>query len=310
MTLKERLIRVLKSPHALGSAIIKRSIIYKHMRDDYALRFMYWYATGEHLNLKNPLSFNEKMQWLKLYDRRPIYTTMADKYAAKQYAASIIDEKYIVPTYGVWNDARDIDWETLPKEVVLKCNHGYGGITGIVICKDLSRLNKAEATRCLNKALKRNYFYTGREWPYKNIKPLVLAEKFLGENLQDYRVYCFNGEPKLIYSYTNVAQEDGSKPHVSACDIFDCDWNPMPFHQKTLPCGNVARPPHLQEMLEISTKLSKNIPFVRVDFYEGEQLYLGELTFYPGGGMSSYYPSEWNNILGSWIVLPEKELEK
>lgn len=288
---------------------MKRSFIYKHISDESALKLRYRFLMGENLNLENPTSFNEKMQWLKLHDRRPIYTTMADKYEAKKYAAPIIGEKYIVPTYGVWENANEIDWSSLPQQVVLKCNHGYGGLTGMVICKDLDKLDKKDAIRRLNKALKRNYFYTGREWPYKNIKPLVMAEKYLGENLQDFRVYCFNGEPKIIYSYQNVAQADGTKPHLSSCDIFDCDWNPMPFHQRTMPCGNVARPQHLKEMIDISAKLSKDVPFLRVDFYEGEQLYLGELTFYPGGGMSSYYPSEWNNILGDWITLPNKNIQ-
>jgi len=306
MTLRERLINVLTAPHAMGNAWMKRSFIYRHMSDERAIRLRYRYYTGESLNLDNPVSFNEKMQWLKLHDRRHIYTTMADKYEAKRFAAPIIGEQYIVPNYGVWEDAKDIDWDSLPKQVVLKTNHGYGGLTGMVICKDISNLDKKEAIKRLNAALKRNYFYTGREWPYKNIKPLILAEKYIGENLMDFRVYCFNGEPKLIYAYQNVAQEDGTKPELSSCDIFDCNWNPMPFHQKAMPCGNVARPLHLNEMLEISAKLSKDVPFLRVDFYEGEQLYLGELTFYPGGGMSSYCPSEWNDILGSWITLPEK----
>lgn len=304
MTLFERIINVLTSPHALGNALMKRSLIYKYMDDELALRIRYKYMMGESLNLDNPTSFNEKMQWLKLHDHRPVYTQMADKYAAKLFAAPIVGEQYIVPNYGVWTNAKDIEWNKLPAQVVLKCNHGYGGLTGMVICKDINKIDKNDAVKRLNKALKRNYFYTGREWPYKNIKPLILAEKYLGENLMDFRVYCFNGEPKLIYAYQNVAQADGTKPHLSSCDIFDCDWNPMPFHQKTMPCGNVARPIHLKEMLEIATKLSKDVPFLRVDFYEGDQLFLGELTFYPGGGMSSYYPSEWNDILGSWITLP------
>jgi len=302
----ERIKYVVTHPKALVSAYLKRSYIYKHMDDELAIRLMYWHLLGKRLNLNPPTTFNERMQWLKLHDHNPKYTTMADKYEAKSYAASIIGEKYIVPNYGVWKRAEEIEWENLPNQFVLKCNHGYGGLTGMVICKDKNILNKDLAIKRLNKALKRNYFYTGREWPYKNIKPLILAEKFLGDNLQDFRVYCFNGEPKLVYSYKNVAQEDGTKPHLSSCDIFDCNWNPMPFHQKTLPCGNVERPQHLQEMLNISKKLSSGIPFLRVDFYEGEQLYLGELTFFPGGGMSVYYPNEWDEILGSWITLPEK----
>ena len=278
-----RLTHVLTHPHDLISALMKRSFIYKHLNDEYALRLMYRHMTGQKLNLTHPRSFNEKMQWLKLYDRRPVYTIMADKYSAKEWAKERIGEQYIVPTYGAWDNVDDIDWSNLPQQVVLKTNHGYGGVTGIVICKDLASLDKDEAKSRLKKSLRRNYFYVGREWPYKNIIPLVLAEKFLGDNLQDYRVYCFNGVPKLIYSYTNVSSSDGSKPELSYCDIYDTDWQPMPFHQRTLPKGDVPSPKHLSEMIDIAAKLSKDVPFLRVDFYDGERLFLGELTFYPGG---------------------------
>lgn len=305
----KRFLHLFSSSHALGNAIMKRSLVYKLIDDKLALKLRFRYYIGAKLNIDQPLTFNEKMQWLKLYNRCPQYTIMADKYLAKGYASDIIGKKYIVPTYGVWERAEDIDYNHLPAQFVLKTNHGYGGNTGIVICKDKETLDKKDAAIRLTKSLKRNYFYTGREWPYKNIPPRILAEKYLGENLQDFRVYCFNGEPKMIYSYTNVAQSDGSKPELSSCDIFDCEWNPMPFHQKTLPCGNVKKPQHLQEMLDISAKLSNGVPFLRVDFYEGENLYLGELTFFPGGGMSFFYPAEWDRILGDWLTLPKEKIE-
>lgn len=304
MKVLNRVLYTLAHPYSFLTALVKRSWWLKYLSDEKALRLWYWLALQKRLNLKNPQTFNEKMQWLKLHDRKPIYTTMADKYAAKIWAASIIGEQYIIPTYGVWENANDIDWQNLPNQVVVKCNHGYGGLTGIVICKDKFNINIAEANKRLNDSLFRDYYYTGaREWSYKDIQPCILAEKYLGENLQDFRVYCFNGKPKMIYSYRNVAQADGTKPHLSSCDIFDCDWKPMPFHQKTLPCGNIDRPEHLKEMLDIAEKLSKDTPFLRVDFYEGEHLYLGELTFYPGAGMSTFYPSKWDEILGSWIDL-------
>lgn len=292
----------LKSPFSLFKTYARHSYLMRCISDEWAIRLWYYLNMQKRVNLKNPQTYNDKMQWLKLHDRKSIYTIMADKYEAKKWAAGLIGEEYIVPNYGVWNNANDIDWDSLPNQVVVKTNHGFGGITGMVICNDKSKLNKEEAVKRLNKSLHRNYFYTGaREWPYKNIPPRVLAEKYLGDNLQDFRVYCFNGEPKMVYSYGCQSQQDGSKPHINSCDIFDCDWNPMPFHQKTLPCGNVSKPNHLKEMIEIARKLSKDTPFLRVDFYEGEHLYLGELTFYPGSGMSTFYPAEWDNILGSWI---------
>lgn len=309
MKVLKRFLNLFTASHALGNAIMKRSVIFKLMDDKLAIKLRYRYYMGKSLKLTSPTTFNEKMQWLKLYDRQSRYTIMADKYLAKGYATQIIGEQYIVPTYGVWKKAEDIDYSQLPQQFVLKTNHGYGGNTGIVICKDKSKLDKIDVCVRLNKSLRHNYFYTGREWPYKNIQPCILAEKYLGENLQDFRVYCFNGEPKMVYSYTNVAQSDGSKPKLSSCDIFDCEWNPMPFHQKTLPSGNVNKPKHLKEMLDISTKLSKGIPFLRVDFYEGENLFLGELTFFPGGGMSSFYPTEWDRILGDWLTLPKEKTE-
>jgi len=269
--------------------------------DSLYLRMLYFLRTGHRLHLKRPKTFNEKLQWLKLYDRKPIYTKMVDKYEAKNYVAKIIGEEYIIPTYGVWDKAEDIDWNTLPEQFVLKVTHDSGGIC---ICRDKSKFDRYHAIEKLNRALQRSYFMYNREWPYRDVPRRIIAEKYLGENLQDYRVYCFNGEPKLIYSYTNVSEEDGSKPEPSYCDIFDTEWNPMPFRQNSPPRGRIEKPEHFDEMLDIARKISKDIPHLRVDFYECSKLLVGELTFYAGSGMSIFRPDKWDEILGSWMILP------
>lgn len=254
-------------------------------------------------NLKNPQTLNEKVMWLKLYDHKPVYTTMVDKYAAKAYISERVGSEYIVPTLGVWNNVEDINFESLPQQFVLKWNHDSGGV---VICKDKSAFDIESAKIRLDKRKNNNGFWYGREWPYKNVPHKILAEAYLGENLQDYRIYCYNSEPKYIYSYTNESFADGSKPEPAYCDIYDCDWKPMAFRQKSPPRGNVERPSGLNVMLDIARKLSVDSPFLRVDFYQiGEQVYVGELTFFPGSGLTKFIPAEWDEILGSWLELPK-----
>lgn len=270
--------------------------------DSLYLRMLFYCRTGYRLNLKNPKTFNEKLQWLKLYDRKPIYTTMVDKYEAKKYVANIIGEQYIVPTLGVWDRAEDIDFDSLPNQFVLKVTHDSGGVC---ICRDKASFDRQHAVEKLGRSLQRSYFMQNREWPYKNVKRKIIAEKYLGENLQDYRLYCFNGEAKLIYSYTNVSEEDGSKPEPSYCDIFDREWTPMPYRQNSPARGGVEKPKHLDEMIKCAEMIAKDIPHIRVDFYEQDQVYIGELTFYAGSGMSRFRPEEWDKKLGDWLILPD-----
>lgn len=252
------------------------------------------------LNLDDPHSFSEKMVWQKLYDRNPQYTMLADKFKVKQYVEKVCGKQYVVPSYGMWKRFEDIDFNLLPDSFVLKCNHASGGIA---ICKNKASFDKDLAGRRLTDCLKSNFYYDYREWVYKDIKPCIIAEEFIGDDLQDYRVYCFNGEPKLVYTYTNKSNLIGSKPEPEYCDIFDIDWNPLPFRQNSPAKGNIPRPQHLEEMLNCSRKLSKGIPFVRVDFYDTDRVLFSECTFYPGGGMSKFRPEEWDFRLGEWIDL-------
>ena len=271
------------------------------MSDKYFIRVTFKNIMGYELDLNHPCTFNEKLQWLKLNTRDKLYTQLVDKNLAKTWISSIIGDEFIVPTIAVYNNESEIDLNSLPNRFVLKCNHDCGSV---IVCKDKAVFDLEIAKEKLKIALRKNYYWDSREWPYKSVKRKIIAEQYLGDNLQDYRIYCFNGQPRLVYSYTNHSEKDGSKPEPVYCDIFDTEWHPMPFRQKSLPSGKVVPPTHLDEMLFCAQKLSSFFPHVRVDFYETDKPYIGELTFFPGGGFSPFYPNEWDKVLGSWLVIP------
>ena len=258
-------------------------------------------------NLKVPKTFNEKLQWLKLYNRKPEYTTMVDKYEAKLYVAERLGEEYIIPTLGVWERFDDIDFDALPDQFVLKCTHDSGGL---VICRDKSKLDKEKAKRKIEKSLKNNYFWQGREWPYKNVKPRIIAEQYMedesGNGLRDYKFFTFNGESKFLYL------SEGLEDHTTAKISFvGLDGKEMPFHRADYrPFDELpAMPANFAEMTELSNRLAKEVgsPFVRCDFYSVDgRIYFSEITFTPCGGALPFEPAEWDEKLGGWIKLPEK----
>ena len=256
------------------------------------------------LDLDNPQTFNEKLQWLKLYDRDPKYTQMVDKYEVRKYIKEKIGEEYLIPLLGVYDKFEDIDFDKLPKQFVIKCNHDSGGL---VICKDKSMLNIEEARKKINKSLKKNYFYSGREWPYKNVKPRIIIEKYMEDKetkeLIDYKFMCFNGEPKCVFTCTE-RYNDGLK-----VTFFDMEWKKMPFiRHYPASSKKINKPVNYDKMLKFSKMLSKNIPFVRVDWYEiNGKLYFGELTFYPGSGFEEFKPEEWDKRIGDMLILPNKK---
>lgn len=267
------------------------------------IAFKYKMALGRFPDLKNPKTFNEKLQWLKLYDRKPEYTRMVDKYEAKKYVAEIIGEEYIIPTLGVWDKFDDIDFDALPDQFVLKCTHDSGGL---VICRDKSKLDIDAARKKIEKCLKVNYFWHGREWPYKNVKPRIIAEKYMDDGvggLRDYKFFCFNGKPKFIYISEGL--EDHSTARIS---FYDLNGEKMPFERSDYRPFEVDpdMPVTLSEMIEFSDLLAKRTecPFVRVDFYciQGKT-YFGEITFSPCGGMMPFDPPEWDAKLGEEIEL-------
>lgn len=295
--------RVLKKIINMGFKIH----LFENMSDMAYLKMMFYANLGKKLDFESPETFNEKMQWLKLYDRRPEYTTMVDKYAVKKYVADIIGEKYIIPTLGVWDKFEDIDFDSLPDEYVLKCTHDSGGL---VIVTDKAKLDKQEAEKKINKCLQKDYFMYGREWPYKNVKPRIIAEKYMvdesGYELKDYKFFCFNGEPKVMF----IASDRQLEGEETKFDFFDMQFNHLPFingHPNAK--HEIKCPPAFEEMKQLAKKLSKDIPCVRVDFYDiNGQVYFGELTFFHWSGMVPFEPEEWDYKLGEWIKLPEKTI--
>lgn len=280
--------------------------LYDNMPDEEYLKRLYKSVMGKELDIDNPKTFNEKLQWLKLYNRCPEYTTMVDKYAVKRYVADKIGEKYIIPTLGVWDHFDDIDFSTLPKQFVLKCTHDSGGL---VICKDKAKLDVKKAKSKIEKSLKNNFYLMGREWPYKNVKPRIIAEQYMEDNpdsqdLTDYKLMCFNGKVKCSFTCTSRYAKDGLK-----VTFFDTNWERMPFerHYPAEP-NQICKPKSYEEMTQLAEKLADKIPFVRIDFYEIKgKPYFGEMTFFPGNGMEEFTPEEWDGTLGSWIELPNKE---
>ena len=307
----ETLVKIINNPslcvEALFYNILKFGFL-SRIPDRQFLKIAYFILTRKRLNLDNPQTFTEKIQWLKLYNRKPEYTTMVDKYAVKQYVANIIGEEYIIPTLGVWNRFDDIDFSKLPQQFVLKTTHG-GGSNGVVICKDKSSFNKKAAKKTLNNSLKEDIYDMLREWPYKDVPKRIIAEKFMApekspapNDLPDYKFFCFNGEPK----YCQVIRDRHTKETI---DFYDMDWNHMPFVGLNPVARNgltpVTRPENLDEMKDICRKLAKEMPFVRVDLYViDEKKYFGELTLYPASGMGAFTPEEWNGKLGDLLTLP------
>lgn len=274
------------------------------LSDKSFIKNIYKKRMGKKINLSNPKTFCEKQNWLKLYDRKPIYTVMVDKYLARDFVAKRIGEEYLVPLLGVWNNADEIDFSSLPNKFVLKCNHN----SDVIICTDKSKLNKNETQKKLNEQLKMDYYTHKREWPYKNIPRKIICEKFMentnGENLVDYKLFCFNGVPKFIMVNSNRFGEGGVK-----VDMYDMQWNHMEMQDGHYPnAGDIfAKPDCFDEMCRLAEILSEGIPFLRVDFnYWDNKLYFGELTFFHSAGLESFMPEKWDEIIGLWVNLPSK----
>lgn len=274
--------------------------------DELYIKIQFRLAMGAWPDLKDPKTFNEKLQWLKLHDRNSLYTTLVDKYAVRRYIAEKIGEEYLIPLVGgPWDRAEEIDFDALPEQFVLKCNHDSGGV---VVCRDKSSLDIEKTKKFLNRRLRKNFYYANREWPYKNVRPCIIAEKYMEEShgeLRDYKFYCFGGETKFILITTDRISND--KP--TCYNYFDIDYNFLPFynsgpHSQELP----DKPKNYDEMLRIAASISKEMPHLRVDFYEVDcKIFIGELTLYDGSGMEAFDPPEWDEKIGAWLELPSKE---
>ncbi len=276
--------------------------IFKFLPDKLYLKIIFRLRVGMKLNLKNPKTFNEKIQWLKINDRNDSYTNLVDKIKVKSIVEKIIGKEYVIPTLGIYDKFEDIDFDILPNRFIIKCNHNSGGV---IVVNDKSKIDKSKLSKHFNKLLKENYYYVGREYPYKNIKSKILIEANIqsdnnDEQIDDYKLMCFNGKVKCSFVCSNRNTKGGL-----CVNFYDENWNPMPFerhYKKNI--NEFPMPKTYNKMVELAEKLSKNIKFVRVDFYVvDDKIYFGEMTFYPGSGVEEFNPVEWDYILGDWIDL-------
>jgi hypothetical protein len=268
------------------------------------LSLKYRLVFKKRLNWDSPQTYSEKIQWLKIYGREPIHKIMADKYLVKDYISKKIGEQYVIPLIGVWDNENEIDFDALPERFVLKCNHDSG--TGMVICKDKSKLNIEKAKAGLHKGLREDYFPISREYAYKDIPRKIIAEQYMEDSetleLRDYKFFCFDGEPKAMFIAAGRSQGEENVTF----DFFDMEFNHLPFtnghpNAKVTP----KKPVCFDEMKKLAAQLSVGIPHVRVDFYEVDgRVYFGEFTFSHWGGLKPFDPEEWDYTFGSWIKLP------
>ena len=290
--------RYIRNPYyALGNDMIQKC---PHlMSDKFYLSVLWKMKMGYELDWKHPKTFNEKLQWLKLHNRKLIYSTMVDKYRVKQWVANKIGEQYVNPTLAVYNAVDEINLDELPEQFVLKCNHDSGSV---VICKDKASFDLETAKRKLDAAMKKNFYWEAREWPYKNVKRVMLADEYLddhlGDELRDYKFYCFDGAPKIVYC-TNKGRDIYE-------NFYDMDFNPINIsHGFRRFVPEFIKPGGFETMKKNAALLSTGIPFVRVDFNEVEgQVLFGEFTFFDWAGFCKIQPKEWDDILGDWIKLP------
>jgi hypothetical protein len=300
MRIADAMVRYIKNPFKIIRAMGTRGIL-NWLPDKPYLKLVYWGETGKKLNLDVPVTYNEKLQWLKLYDRKPEYIKYADKYAVRSYIRETIGEQYLIPLLGVYENVEEINWDLLPNKFVLKCTHGSGAN---IICTDKDNLDVKDANKKLNKWMKKSWYWFGREWAYKNIKPCIVCEQFIestGDRIPiDYKFMCFNGVPKLVQVHLDRYGLSYKK------DFYDVRWN------KTSICSGVpnstvvtTKPRKFDCMMEIARKLSKDMPYARIDFYEQNgNVYFGEITLYPTSGFTRFKDHNDDIILGSWIKLP------
>lgn len=308
MNLKEKVKEVIKKPRLAWVFLANRGF-YDYMDDKRYLKLRYKCIMGRDLDLNNPVSFNEKLQWLKVYDRKQVYETMVDKYSAKLFVSEKVGKEYLIPTYGVWDKFEDIKFEKLPNEFVIKCTHDSGGI---VIVRDKSSVDFKAIKSKMNKLLKKNFYRYGREWPYKNIKPRIIVEKYMensshskedsfSEGLLDYKFYCFNGIPRFLYVSYGLDNHDNA-----SISFVSLDWSEMPFYRVDYKSFSKLppKPSCFDEMLEICKKLAENTRFLRVDLYEVDnKVFFSEMTFYPCSGFMPFNDYKYDIEIGKYLDL-------
>lgn len=301
--MREKLEKFLQNPGLLFMTLGHRGF-FNWMPDAQYLKIAYRVSLSKKLNLGNPTTFNEKLQWLKLHYREPLLTRCVDKYEVRSYIADMIGEEYLIPLIGgPWERFAEINFDKLPDQFVLKCTHDSGGL---VICRDKSKLDKDKARRKIEQCLKHNFYWGLREWPYKGVKPRIIAEQYMEDpqdgELRDYKFFAFDGETKALF----IATDRGLETAETKFDFFDADFQHLDVRNghpnaDTLP----HKPAAFTLMKELAGKLSKGIPQVRVDFYEVEgRVYFGEMTFFHWSGLTPFEPEQWDRIFGDWIRLP------
>lgn len=303
----KKAIKYITSPRKLLIRLGKNSFL-KNMSDEKYIKLIFRDKMGYDIDLENPKTFNEKLQWLKLYNRNPLYTTLADKYEVRKYVAKIAGEEYLIPLYGVWDSFDEIDFDALPDTFVLKCNHDSGGLS---ICKGKKNFDFNSAEKKIKKSLASNYFWSGREWPYKNIKPRIIAEKYMvdkpGDFLFDYKFYCMNGKAKFLY--VSKGFENHATTILSFYDLDD--MKRLPFGRNDIASFDVdpEKPENFNEMIELANRFAQEInsPFLRVDLYSiNGKIYFSEFTFSPCSGMMPFEPQGWDLKIGDMLELPKE----
>ena len=299
-----RLVHYLLKPQELVVPIADHRML-DWLPDEQYLKVLYKGHMGKKLDLNNPTTYNEKLQWLKLYDHNPLYKKLVDKYAVKKYVSSKIGKQYVIPTLGIWENVNHIPFSELPEKYVLKCTHDSGSI---VICNGKEKFDVSAAKTRLDKYMKHDFYYVGREWPYKELKHRIIAEEYMEDpvtdELRDYKFFCFDGKVKAMF----IATDRQSENRPTAFDFYDADFNHLDIRHGH---PNASVPPQKPEKFELmkylAEILSQGIPHVRVDFYEvAGEVYFGEMTFFHHGGLVPFDPPEWDYTFGKWLKLPPK----
>lgn len=302
----KRFVNVFRDPYWAFGVILRNLFSQTISNDELFIKLEYFSGMRKFPDLKNPQTYNEKLQWLKLNFKNENYTRLVDKYEAKEYVKNILGEEFIIPTLGIWESFDEIDFDKLPNQFVLKTTHDSGSV---IVCKDKNKFDINKSRKKLEKSLNNNFFYEHREYPYKNVKPQIIAEKFMvdesGTELKDYKFFCFDGEVKMLFVATD-------RPFDTRFDFFDTDFNHLPFKQgHPLAKKEIKRPCGFEKMKRIAAILSKGMPHVRVDLYDiNGHIYIGEFTFFHFSGNVPFEPEEWDYKIGEWLKLPQKSIRK
>lgn len=293
--------KAIKNPYIVLAKLIEGRA--RFISDKKYLEIFYRASFGTSFNWDNPITYNQKLQWLKIHDRNPVYKKLVDKYEVRKIVSSLIGEQYLIPILGAWDAFDDIDFDKLPSQFVLKCTHDSGGV---VICKDKTKFNVAATRYKINKHMKQDFFWYKREWPYKDIKPKIIAEKFMEDEsykeLKDFKLFMFYGEPKMLF----VASDRNKSGENVKFDYFDINFTKLILRQTAHENSNykIEKPRNFDDMIEIAKTLSKGIPHVRIDLYNiNGSIYFGEYTFFHHSGLVPFIPAEYDALLGKLLPL-------